>query len=145
MENKMEQENRDLLRLRFEEGKKRLQEERGNRIKEIWNNLPKFETPEDVPEIPTTNPEEHKNFYVPRLIKAGAIPKAELVDGQCYLGEHRRAKIAKWKAQENVFEYWRHKFNCVYKDECNHFEDDDGFALFVPIKLATREEFEATK
>lgn len=27
-------------------------------------------------------------------------------------------------------------------DECNHFEDDNGFALFVPLRLATQEEVE---
>jgi hypothetical protein len=35
----------------------------------------------------------------------------------------------------------RYKFGWR-KDECNHFEDDDGFALFVPIKLGTQEEWD---
>jgi hypothetical protein len=28
------------------------------------------------------------------------------------------------------------------EDECNHFEDDNGFALFVPIGIGTKEEFD---
>lgn len=27
-----------------------------------------------------------------------------------------------------------------YWDECNHFEDDDRFALFVPLREATQDE-----
>ena len=109
-----------------------------------WNNLPTFEKPEDVPEIPRATSKEHTEFYVPKLIEAGAIPKKDLVDGCFYLGEHRRGRIARWNAEKNQFEYWRHKFNQVFIDKCNHFEDDDGFALFVPIRLASQEEFDQT-
>jgi hypothetical protein len=45
--------------------------------------------------------------------------------------------------KENVFEHWRYKFG-FRLDTCNHFEDDNGFALFVPIGLATEEEFDAS-
>ena len=144
--------NKKLEYLKFEEFRRRAKEqaqkdreEREARIKEHWNNLPRFEKPDDVPEIPKVDPEEYKKFYVPKLIAAGAIPKKDLVDDQCYLGQHRRATIAKWNAQKNVFEYWRHKFGQVYLDVCNHFEDDDGYALFVPIKLVTQEDFDKTK
>jgi hypothetical protein len=27
------------------------------------------------------------------------------------------------------------------EDDCNHFEDDDGFALFIPIKLGTEDDW----
>ena len=149
---KMENENKDFAALRFEELRRRAKEqaqkereEREARIKEHWNNLPRFQEPGDVPEIPKADPEEYKNFYVPKLIAAGAIPKKDLINGHCYLGEHRRATIAKWNAQKRVFEYWRHKMGTVFLDDCNHFEDDDGYALFVPIKEVTEEEFEATR
>lgn len=144
MNKKMEAENMDFLKLKFEKENQRLKDERIAKIKEHWENLPIFENPEDVPDIPRVNPEEYRNFYVPRLIKAGAIPKVDLIDEQCYLGDHRKARVAKWNAEKNVFEYWRHKFG-VFLDECNHFEDDNGFALFVPIKLATEDQFIATK
>lgn len=120
-------------------------EERKLRIKEHWNNLKPFKNPEDVPEIPRADEKEYREFYVPRLIAAGAIPKEKLIDGQVYIGEHRRCTVAKWDANENVFKYNRHKFGHVFTDNCNHFEDDDGFALFVPIRLGTEEDFENTK
>jgi len=100
-----------------------------------WNELKPFKNPEDVPPIPRVDEKEYKEFYVPRLIDAGAIPKKDLVDGQFYFGEYRNANVGKWVAEKNVFEHWRYKFG--YRlEECNHFEDDDGFALFVPIRLA---------
>ena len=79
-------------------------EERQARLKEYWMNLPKFEKPGDVPTIPHVDEKEYREFYVPKLIAAGAIAKADLVDGQCYLGEYRNANYGKWNAKENVFE-----------------------------------------
>ena len=86
-----------------------------------------------------------KNFYVPKLIGAGAIPKKDLVDGQYYAGDHRNATIARWDANQNKFIYMRTKWNATFEDDCNHFEDDDGYALFVPIKTATEEEYRLNK
>jgi len=115
--------------------------ERKRRMLEYWNNLPKFEKPEDVPNIPRVDPVEYKEFYVPKLIGAGAIPKNELVDGQFYFGEYRNANVGRWLAEKQVFEHWRYKFG--YRlDDCNHFEDDNGYALFVPIRLANEAEIE---
>jgi hypothetical protein len=116
--------------------------------KELWENLGKFENPQDVPEIPILPDDEkhlYQEYYVPKLIEAGAIPKNKLIDDQVYIGEHRRCVIAKWDANNNEFKYWRHKFHMIFIDKCNHFEDDDGFALFVPIKLGTEDEYEKTK
>jgi len=110
-----------------------------------WDNLKPFKTPQDVPEIPRVNEQEYREYYMPRLIEAGAIPKKDLEDGGFYLGDHRRCKIGKWNAAMNVFEYWRNKFGNYFTDKCNHFEDDDGFALFTPIKKVTEEEFNKTK
>jgi len=110
-------------------------EERNRRAIEMWNNLKHFETPNDVPNIPKVNDEEYKNFYIPRLIGAGAIPKKDLIDGRYYIGDHRIVQIAKWNQEKNIFEYKRIKYGTEFIDTCNHFEDDDGYALFVPIKL----------
>ncbi len=116
-------------------------EERKRKMIEYWNNLPKFEKPEDVPNIPRVDAAEYKEFYVPKLIGAGAIPKNELVDGQFYFGEHRNANVGRWIAEKQVFEHWRYKFG--YRlDDCNHFEDDNGYALFIPIRLANEQEIE---
>jgi len=116
-------------------------EERKAAMVKFWNNLKPFKNPEDVPGIPRVDEKEYKEFYVPRLIAAGAIPKKDLVDGQFYFGDYRNAKVGKWVAEKNVFEHWRYKFGFRI-DECNHFEDDDGFALFVPIRLANKEEID---
>ena len=144
MKERMETENKDLLRLKFEAERKRLHDEKEARIREHWETLGKFENPYDVPAIPRVEKNEYREFYVPKLIKAGAIPKKDLVHGNCYLGNHRNCTVAKWNAEKNVFEYWRHKFG-VFLDVCNHFEDDDGYALFVPIKEVDPEEFKKTK
>ncbi len=110
--------------------------------KEDFANINPFEKAEDVPELPRAdNLEEWKEFYVPIIINKGGIPKEKLVDEEWYYGDHRRCHFAKWNEKENKFEYVRYKFG-YYWDECNHFEDDDGFALFVPLRIATEEEKE---
>ena len=111
---------------------------------EFWKNLPYFEKPEDVPHIPVVGQEEYRAFYIPKLIEAGAIPKNELVNGTVYIGNHRRADRARWNEERNAFEYWRYKFQWMI-DECNHFEDDDGYALFVPIKVDPNQDFTEPK
>lgn len=121
---------------------RRVRQEREARLREYWNNLPKFKEVTDIPELPRIeDPEEWKSFYVVKLIEAGAIPKDLLKDGAYYLGDHRRATVAQWRAAEGQFTYMRSKFGRVYEDYCNHFEDDDGYSLFVPIMEATEEQF----
>jgi len=142
-------ENKDDIQKKYNELYKKQLEDRKEKqmahMKELWGNLKPFETPEDVPDIPVVDEKEYKEFYVPRLIAAGAIPKKDLVDEQIYIGQHRRCKVARWDAKEEEFRYWRNKFGQKFIDTCNHFEDDDGFALFVPIKLGTEADFEKTK
>ena len=134
----MEQdEKKDLVKANME----KWQAERKEAMIKYWNELKPFETPADVPNIPRVDEREYKEFYVPRLIAAGAIPKTDLMDGQFYFGDYRNANVGKWLAEKNVFEHWRYKFGFRI-DECNHFEDDDGFALFVPIRLANEAEIE---
>jgi hypothetical protein len=111
----------------------------------VWHRLKHFETPDDVPQIPQVPKEEYEEFYVPKLIEAGAIRKKDLIDQQIYIGSHRRCTIAKWDTPTNKFMYWRNKFGCVFIETCCHFEDDDGYALFVPIKLGTEKDFEKSK
>jgi hypothetical protein len=114
-------------------------EERAARIKEWWMTLKPFKDKYDVPTLPRVDKQEWEEFYVPKLIGAGAIPKKDLVVGEYYIGNHRCTGIARWNG--NVFEYWKWEFFPM-EDECNHFEDDDGFALFVPIGIGTKEEFD---
>lgn len=113
------------------------------KIKEMedWCKLPRFNTPDDVPNIPIIENEAYQMFYTTKLIESGAIPKNKLIDGKVYIGKHRRCTRAKWNKKKNTFEYFRYKFGwCM--DECNHFEDDNGFALFVPIKLDDNQDFD---
>lgn len=104
-----------------------------NMIKEHWENLKPFETPGDVPMIPVCDSEVYKNYYVPRLIAAGAIPKNKLVVGKTYIGCCRNAEEAIWEGE--TFVYQRYKFGIIYPEKINHFEDDNGYDLFVPIKI----------
>ena len=114
---------------------------RKERLVDLWNNLGTFKEPKDVPNIPIVDKEEYEKFYIPRLIKAGAIQKKDLIDGEVYIGEHRIGNLGKWCADKDKFEYWRYKYGTRFIDDCNHFEDDDGYALFVPIKLGKKEDF----
>ena len=88
---------------------------------------------EKIPSIPICGEKEYQEIVIPNLIRCGAIPKKELIVGRTYIGECRNASEAVWNGE--VFIYQRHKFHLVYPEEINHFEDDDGSDLFVPIKL----------
>ena len=62
----------------------------------------------------------------------GAIPKSELKVGQQYKGYCRNASTAIWLGDQ--FEYQRYKFGETFPEKINHFEDDNGYDLFVPYK-----------
>lgn len=95
-------------------------------------NVKHFETPDNVPEIPYVEPDVYKEVVIPNLIRLGAIPKSKLKVGKTYLGACRNAEKAVWRGK--FFVYKRYKFGMWYEEEINHFEDDDGYDLFVPIK-----------
>ena len=131
----------EAAKIKFEAEKMKLKEEREQRIKDFWENgIPKLNNPEDVPTLPRVNEKEWKEYYVPRLIDAGAIPKKDLIHGQVYIGDHRNTDVARWNQETNKFDHMRYKFGWR-KDDCNHFEDDDEFALFVPIRLGTEDDW----
>ena len=93
----------------------------------------KIETPDQVPGLPTQVPDSiWIGLIVPALEIRGAILKKDLKPGIKYLGECRNSETAIWKGDE--FEYIRTKFGYSYPETINHFEDDDGYDLFVPIK-----------
>ena len=60
------------------------------------------------------------------------IPKNELIPNEKYQGICRNAREARWDGKQ--FIYTRHKFFDTYDEEINHYEDDDGYDVFVPIK-----------
>ena len=91
-----------------------------------------FKTIDDIPNIPILdNSNDYKECVVKNFIRCGAIPKSELEIGETYIGNCRNASEATWLG--NYFQYNRTKFGITYKDKINHFEDDNGFDLFVPI------------
>ena len=92
----------------------------------------KLFTDDYIPEPPITTPELYQNYVIPNFIRCGAIPKDKLVVGKTYFGSCRNADKAIWLGDK--FEYTRHKFGASYQEKINHFEDDDGFDLFVPIR-----------
>jgi hypothetical protein len=98
---------------------------------EYWKNLKPFNTVDDIPNLPVVDKNEWDNFYVPILIRCGAIPKDKLIPGKIYKGTCRNADIATWTGTK--FIYNRTKFGTTYNEEINHFEDDDGSDLFVPL------------
>jgi len=61
------------------------------------------------------------------------IPKSELVVGRIYKGVCRNASEAEWMGDH--FRYWRTKFGFGFWENINHFEDDNGFDVFVPIRI----------
>jgi len=65
--------------------------------------------------------------------KVKAIPKSELVKGEIYQGECRNSEDARWDGEK--FLYTRTKFGSTYIEAIHHFEDDDGYDVFVPMKI----------
>ena len=61
------------------------------------------------------------------------ISKKDLVIGKKYSGVCRNSSEAVWNGK--VFEYKRYKFGFYYDDTINHYEDDDGYDVFVPFEL----------
>ena len=61
------------------------------------------------------------------------IPKNELVVGCVYAGHCRNANHAIWLGDK--FEYTRYKWGSYFKETINHFEDDDGYDVFVPMEI----------
>ena len=109
-------------------------EERYQTIKEFFNEMNPFKTTDDIPNIPVMkSQEDYEEIIVKNLIRCGAIPKSDLEIGKTYLGSCRNSEEAVWMG--NDFEYTREKFGSKYQERINHFEDDNGFDLFIPIKL----------
>jgi len=141
----MEEENLEQRKERLkQEIKEKAQvdlEKRKIAVREYWDNLKPFNEAHEVPTLPRVETDEWQEFYVPKLINAGAIPKDRLIDGVWYYGEYRNSKFGKWDATKQEFGLWRYKFGWRW-DTCNHFQDDNGFALFVPLRVANEEEIQ---
>ena len=67
------------------------------------------------------------------LYKKGIVPKKDLVKNTYYKGKCRNSNIALWNGFE--FVYMRYKHGTYIIDTINHLEDDNGFDLFIPIRI----------
>lgn len=111
-------------------------------LQERLKSLKPFKEALDIPTVPLVDEKVYQEYVVPRFIELGAIPKSQLKDGYYYYGNCRNATIAKWREKDSVFVYIRYKFGYSFPETIRHFEDDDGYDLFVPIRLGTEEEIQ---
>lgn len=111
---------------------KKEREERIKKVIEYWDNMEPFKNSDDVPSIPLVSDELYKEHIIPNIIRCGGIPKSELVKGATYEGNCRNASQAVWNGKR--FEYVRYKFGVEFVEKINHFEDDNGYDVFVPLK-----------
>ena len=108
-------------------------EERYNTVLNHWKERKPFRDEDDIPPIPIVLPKDYEEIIVPNIIRCGGIPKDKLIVGKTYIGDCRNAREAVWDGEK--FTYMRTKFGSTYPETINHFQDDDGYDLFVPLKI----------
>lgn len=112
---------------------KKEKEERYNTVLNHWKERKPFRDEDDIPPIPIVLPKDYEEIIVPNIIRCGGIPKDKLIVGKTYIGDCRNAREAVWDGEK--FTYIRTKFGSTYPETINHFQDDDGYDLFVPLKI----------
>ena len=117
----------------MKQDKQKLFNERYNNILEYWKTRKPFKDENDIGSIPIVSSQDYNNIIIHNIIRCGGITKNELIIGKTYIGDCRNATEAIWDGK--VFKYMRTKFGSTYEEEINHFEDDDGYDVFVPIKI----------
>lgn len=119
----------DKIKCQLLEKKKKEKES----LRNDWEQMKPFQTIDDIPSIPILeNKEMYENIIVKNLIRCGAISKEQLEIGIKYEGKCRNATVAIWNGEN--FDYKRYKFGMWFDDKINHFQDDNGYDLFVPLK-----------
>lgn len=111
-------------------------EERYNNTLEYWRNRNPFRDEDDIPPVPIVLPKDYEEVIIPNIVRCGGIPKDKLIVGETYIGDCRNASEAVWNGK--TFTYMRTKFGTTYPEDINHFQDDDGYDVFVPIKIKER-------
>ena len=96
--------------------------------------MEKFKYINDIPEFPACNSSQEHEELCAEYILAGAIPKSELVSGDWYIGQSRSTNIAQWFSKPKKFYFIRYKMGGEYVDTIRHFQDDNGYDLFIPFK-----------
>ena len=112
---------------------KKEKEERYNTVLNHWKERKPFRHEDDIQPIPIVLPKDYEEIIVPNIIRCGGIPKDKLIVGKTYIGDCRNAREAVWDGEK--FTYMRTKFGSTYPETINHFQDDDGYDLFVPLKI----------
>ena len=84
-------------------------------------------------QIPQCENKEEELFVQEELIKHGAIPLDKLEVGKTYIGCCRNAGEAVWMGDH--FVYQRYKFGFTFPEKINHFQNDNGYDLFTPLKV----------
>ncbi len=112
---------------------KKEKEERYNTVLNHWKERKPFRDEDDIPPIPIVLPKDYEEIIVPNIIRCGGIPKDKLIVGKTYIGDCRNAREAVWDGEK--FTYMRTKFGSTYPETINHFQNDDGYDLFVPLKI----------
>lgn len=125
----MKQEELEKLKEKVKQEKER----RKMTVFEYWKNRVPFLDEDDIPSIPIVDKEKYEEIIIPNIIRCGGIPKKDLLAGKTYIGSCRNASEATWDGEK--FTYMRTKFGYTYPEKINHFQDDDGYDVFVPIKL----------
>ena len=103
-------------------------------IRKYWKELKPFKNDYDVPTLPRNLTDFHINI----LIDCGAVTKEKLEIDKWYYGDYRNSSFGKWDGKK--FNIIRSSYDQNYWDSCFHFQDDDGFALFTPLREATLDE-----
>ena len=130
--------NKEITLQKVKDKLQKEKEERYKSILEYWKKRNPFRNEEDIPPIPIVLPKDYEEIIIPNIIRCGGIPKDELITGKTYIGDCRNATEAVWNGEK--FTYMRTKFGSTYPETINHFQDDDGYDVFVPIKLKLEEE-----
>ena len=99
----------------------------------LFYTMKPFNDIDDIPEIPLiADKKEYEDVVVKNLIRCGAIPKDKLEVGATYAGTCRNASKGVWNGE--VFEIKRYKFGDIWNDTVDHFQDDKGYDVFVPLR-----------
>ena len=85
--------------------------------------------------VPVCKNNDEEELVQKTLINHGALPLHELRVGETYIGTCRNASEAMWNGEK--FVYQRYKWGTAYEEEINHFQNDDGYDVFVPVRLKT--------
>ena len=107
-------------------------EKRRETVIEYFKTMKPFDSVDNIPQVPIMDKETYEEVIVKNLIRCGAIPKDKLEVGATYEGDCRNFIKAKWDGEKFIGR--RYKFGSWYDEEINHFQDDDGHDVFVPIR-----------